>query len=158
MPLEGRACFWCATGLLAASWRLSPSRRSGPVAGSATTGSPHRATPASAAVPLARQPCPRPPGAAAEQALVQKYCVTCHNARAMTGGLSLDGLNPAEAATHADVWEKVAMKLRGGMMPPVGMPRPDEATLRGFATSLESASTIAGAAARRTRDTSRSTA
>src|SRR5688572_25566971 len=73
----------------------------------------------------------------AEQGLVKQYCVTCHNARALTGGLSLEGLDPAAAAGHSDVWEKVIMKLRGGMMPPVGMPRPDEATLQGLAASLE---------------------
>jgi hypothetical protein len=72
-----------------------------------------------------------------EQALVKQYCVTCHNARALTGGLSLEGLDPAAAASHSDVWEKVILKVRGGMMPPVGMPRPDEATLQGFAASLE---------------------
>jgi mono/diheme cytochrome c family protein len=75
--------------------------------------------------------------APADQALVQKYCVTCHNARTRTAGLSLDGMHPADAAAHAEVWEKVAMKLRGGMMPPQGMPRPDEATLLSFASSLE---------------------
>jgi mono/diheme cytochrome c family protein len=72
-----------------------------------------------------------------EQALVRQYCVTCHNARARTGGLSLEELDPAAAAGHSDVWEKVITKLRGGMMPPVGMPRPGEATLQGFAASLE---------------------
>jgi mono/diheme cytochrome c family protein len=72
-----------------------------------------------------------------EQALVKQYCVTCHNARAQTGGLSLDGLDPAAAASHSEVWENVIMKLRGGMMPPAGMPRPDEATLQAFAASLE---------------------
>jgi hypothetical protein len=72
-----------------------------------------------------------------EQALVKQYCVTCHNARALTGGLSLEGLDPAAAASQSDVWEKAIMKVRGGMMPPVGMPRPDEATLQGFAASLE---------------------
>ncbi len=81
---------------------------------------------------------PRPVSAPqSEQALVKQYCVTCHNARALTGGLSLEGLDPAAAAGHSDVWEKVAMKLRGGMMPPVGMPRPDEATLQRLATSIE---------------------
>jgi hypothetical protein len=69
--------------------------------------------------------------------LVQKYCLTCHSARVKTGGLSLEGMNPAEAAAHSDVWEKVVMKLRGGMMPPQGMPRPDEATLETFVVSLE---------------------
>src|SRR5688572_683264 len=42
-----------------------------------------------------------------EQALVKQYCVSCHNARALTGGLSLEGLDPAAAASHSDVWEKV---------------------------------------------------
>jgi len=72
-----------------------------------------------------------------DAALVQKYCLTCHSARVKTAGLSLEGMNPADAAAHAEVWEKVVMKLRGGMMPPQGMPRPDEATLEAFAVSLE---------------------
>ena len=76
-----------------------------------------------------------------DPALVQKYCVTCHNARAKTGGLSLDGMTPADAGAHAEIWEKVARKIRGGMMPPQGMPRPDEATLEAFATALEARST-----------------
>jgi hypothetical protein len=76
-------------------------------------------------------------GTPSDQALVKQYCVTCHNARAKTGDLSLEGLDPAAAASHADVWENVIMKLRGGMMPPAGMPRPDEATLQGFAAALE---------------------
>jgi cytochrome c551/c552 len=84
--------------------------------------------------PSASAPAATP---SAEQALVQKYCVTCHNSRAKTGGLSLEGMNPADAASHAEMWEKAAMKLRGGMMPPQGMPRPDEAVLRSFAASLE---------------------
>ncbi|MGH9204550.1 MAG: DUF1587 domain-containing protein, partial [Vicinamibacterales bacterium] len=72
-----------------------------------------------------------------DAALVQKYCVTCHNARLKTGGLSLEGLNPADAGAHAEIWEKAAMKLRGGMMPPQTMPRPDEATLEAFTVALE---------------------
>ena len=59
-----------------------------------------------------------------EQALVKQYCVTCHNARTLTGGLSLEGLDPAAAASHSDIWEKVIVKLRCGMMPPVAIPRP----------------------------------
>ena len=91
------------------------------------------------AQPRTQSPAPTGQTAAApsEQALIKQYCVTCHNARARTGDLSLEGLDPAAAASHTDVWENVIMKLRGGMMPPVGMPRPDEATLQGFATALE---------------------
>jgi hypothetical protein len=77
----------------------------------------------------------RAPGA--DPALIQKYCVTCHNGRAKTAGLSLESANPAEAAGHAELWEKIAMKLRGGMMPPQGMPRPDAATLEAFAAAIE---------------------
>jgi len=83
---------------------------------------------------------PKGPAAQAsvpDAALVQKYCLTCHSARVKTAGLSLDGMNPADAAAHADVWEKVVTKLRGGMMPPQGMPRPDEPTLEAFAVALE---------------------
>jgi mono/diheme cytochrome c family protein len=91
--------------------------------------------------PSAQPQTPAPGGQVAapqsEQALVKQYCLTCHNARGLAGGLSLEGLDPAAAASHSDVWEKVIMKLRGGMMPPVGMPRPGEAALQGFATSLE---------------------
>jgi cytochrome c553 len=88
----------------------------------------------------ADQPAQAPAASAVtDQAVVQKYCITCHNTRAKTGGLSLEGLDPADAAAHSELWEKVALKLRGGMMPPQGMPRPDEATLEGFATRLERA-------------------
>jgi hypothetical protein len=74
-----------------------------------------------------------------DRQLIQQYCLTCHNARAKTGGLVLEGLDPAQTAAHPDIWEKVVRKLRGGMMPPQGMPRPDEATIARFATSLENA-------------------
>lgn len=77
---------------------------------------------------------PAPPG----RALVDRYCVTCHNQRAKTAGLTLDLFDPADAPAHPDVWEKVIRKLRGGMMPPVGMPRPDAATLDAFVRGLES--------------------
>ena len=77
------------------------------------------------------------PSSTADAELVQKYCVTCHNDRMKTAGLSLAGLNPADATSHADTWEKVSRKVRGGMMPPAGMPRPDETTLAAFASSME---------------------
>ena len=75
----------------------------------------------------------------AERALVDKYCVSCHSARLKTGGLVLDKdtVDLAHVADHADVWEKVIRKLHGRMMPPQGMPRPDEATIEAFTASLE---------------------
>jgi hypothetical protein len=72
-----------------------------------------------------------------QRELVQKYCVTCHSDRAKTGGLTLESLDPQNTAAHAEVWEKVVRKVRGGMMPPQGMPRPDNTTLDAFAAALE---------------------
>src|SRR5207245_389247 len=62
--------------------------------------------------------------AAAQRAVLDKYCIVCHNQRAKTAGLMLDqaGLNNPPA--NAEVWEKVIRRLRAGTMPPLGMPRP----------------------------------
>ena len=75
--------------------------------------------------------------AAPQRALVDKYCVTCHNQKIKTAGLTLDNKDLDRVADGAEIWEKVIRKVRGGMMPPQGMPRPDQATLDGFATWLE---------------------
>src|SRR5262245_51060194 len=61
-------------------------------------------------------------------ATVNKYCVTCHNDRAKTGGLTLDSIDIANPSAHPDVWEKAVRKVRVGMMPPQGAPQPDAAT------------------------------
>jgi mono/diheme cytochrome c family protein len=79
-----------------------------------------------------------PAGATAgSRALLDKYCVTCHNQRTKTAGLALDTLDIAAPSTGAETWEKVIRKVRGGMMPPVGMPRPDKGALDGLASYLE---------------------
>ena len=62
--------------------------------------------------------------AATEQALVDQYCLGCHNDRALRGGLSLEGLALDAVADHVEVWEKAVRKLRAGAMPPTGAPRP----------------------------------
>ncbi|HTR37066.1 MAG TPA: DUF1592 domain-containing protein [Bryobacteraceae bacterium] len=71
------------------------------------------------------------------QAVLNKYCVVCHNQRLKTGGLTLDNLDLAQVPAHADVWEKVIGKLRSHTMPPAGMPRPDAATYSSLAGWLE---------------------
>jgi hypothetical protein len=71
------------------------------------------------------------------RALIDKYCVTCHNQRTKTAGLMLDTVGLDQLSTHAEVWEKVIRKLRGGMMPPQGLPRPDNATIDDFVAWLE---------------------
>jgi mono/diheme cytochrome c family protein len=74
---------------------------------------------------------------AAPRAVLDKYCVGCHNARLKTGGLALDELDLSRLADHAEVGEKVALKLRAGLMPPPNAPRPDRSTLEGLITWVE---------------------
>jgi mono/diheme cytochrome c family protein len=69
---------------------------------------------------------------------INKYCVTCHNDRLKTGGLTLADADVTHPATHAETWEKVVRKLRTGAMPPAGAPRPDSATYASLASYLES--------------------
>ncbi|PYS20390.1 MAG: hypothetical protein DMG11_29590 [Acidobacteria bacterium] len=74
---------------------------------------------------------------ASQQDLVNRYCLTCHNDKLQTGGLTLEKLDAAHPARDAETWEKVIRKLRAGLMPPSGAPRPDRATLDTFRASLE---------------------
>jgi hypothetical protein len=70
---------------------------------------------------------------------VATYCVACHNDRLKTGGLTLENMDLADVAGHADVWEKVARKLRAGEMPPTTVRRrPETRIAEGFASHLES--------------------
>src|SRR5579862_5236982 len=76
-------------------------------------------------------------GASTNRKALDQYCVTCHNQRLKTGGLALDTLDAANVPAGAEVWEKVVRKLRAGAMPPVGMPRPDQATYHSLIAWLE---------------------
>lgn len=68
------------------------------------------------------------PDATASKAVIDKYCITCHNDRLKTGSLSLEKFDFAKLGDHAELAEKIVRKLRAGMMPPTNMPRPDAAT------------------------------
>src|SRR5262245_62223904 len=67
-------------------------------------------------------------GPADYKAVVDKYCVTCHDDRARTGDLSLQDLNFTNVPADSERFEKVVRKLGVGAMPPQGMPRPDKGT------------------------------
>ena len=69
--------------------------------------------------------------------VVQRYCVVCHNDAARTGDLTLQSFDVAAATSTAEVSEKMIRKLRVGMMPPPGMPRPSGDTLQMLAATLE---------------------
>ena len=74
-----------------------------------------------------RAPLSGVPATSELQKTISTYCLTCHNDKLKTGGLALDRPELADVAAHADVWEKVIRKVRTGMMPPAGVPRPNAA-------------------------------
>ena len=100
------------------------------LAGSISSLSGQSATPA--AVQTASAPATQN-----QRTLLDKYCVTCHSDRLKTANLSLQGLDLAKVADHADVWEKVIRKLRAGVMPPPSLPRPALAEYDGLRDWLE---------------------
>jgi mono/diheme cytochrome c family protein len=107
---------WCC-GILLLAVSVGPSRAVGVQ------------RPASA--PAAGQEAP------AQQALVQQYCITCHNDSAKQGGLSLEKEGVASAGSNPELWEKVVRKLRAGVMPPPGVRRPPLAEYEGLRNWLE---------------------
>jgi mono/diheme cytochrome c family protein len=86
------------------------------------------------------------PQPSAQRATLEKYCVTCHNARLRTASLLLDQADLDHPETSAAIWEKVLHKLRAREMPPPGVPHPDDATYEGLAAYLETALDTAAAA------------
>ena len=88
------------------------------------------------------RPAPSP-----QRALLDRYCVTCHNQRLQTGGLALDAADVSRVGEAPGVWERVVLKLRGGMMPPAGRPRPAGAALDELRGWLEAELDRAAAAA-----------
>ena len=93
---------------------------------------PARAGQNAAAVPANAAPAP-------SRALLDRYCVSCHNERLRTADLLLDRVDLERVSAHAETLENVVRKLRAGQMPPAGRPRPDQATVETFTAALESA-------------------
>ena len=81
--------------------------------------------------------------AQAERALLDQYCVVCHNQNAKTKGveaarkLTLDNLDVAHVEKTPAAWEIVVRKLRAGMMPPSGLPRPNRVTYEAMLAWIE---------------------
>ena len=98
---------------------------------------------------LAPQAAARAAAPVVNRALLDKYCVNCHNDRrkASAGGLALDQIDTTRIGDNAQIWEKVVSKLRSREMPPSGLPRPDAPTYQSTVAALESALDRAGAAA-----------
>jgi mono/diheme cytochrome c family protein len=81
--------------------------------------------------------------AATERALLNQYCVVCHNEKAKKSGqpsglaITLDSLDTANVEHDAENWERVVRMTRSGMMPPAGMPRPKPEVYESLITYLE---------------------
>jgi mono/diheme cytochrome c family protein len=75
--------------------------------------------------------------AAKHRAVLNQYCVTCHNDKTKAGGLALDSTDLAGVRDRAEIWEKVVRKLRAGMMPPAGSRRPSPAVYEDLTAWLE---------------------
>src|SRR5437762_491118 len=71
------------------------------------------------------------------RAVLDQYCVTCHNQKLKTAGLMLDNADLDHAGANTELWEKVLRKLRSREMPPPGRPRPDEAGYTEVSAFLE---------------------
>ena len=78
-------------------------------------------------------PLPRDP----HLSLIDDYCLGCHDEGQKTARLALDTIGAQDVARHPEVWEKVIRKMRGRQMPPIGEPRPDDATYDAVIASLE---------------------
>ena len=77
----------------------------------------------------------------APQATFERYCLTCHSQNSKDRGtvpIAFDKLNVSNVGADAEVWEKVVRKVRTGLMPPAGRPRPDKATHNAFVNWIES--------------------
>ena len=73
------------------------------------------------------------------RALLDRYCVTCHNDRLPTAGLTLDRVDVGAIANDMPLWETVVHKLRTRAMPPLPRPRPEAAQYDHFIAYLEGA-------------------
>jgi len=62
----------------------------------------------------------------ASRAVLDKYCLSCHNDRVKTADVSLQPSTANTPEKNPALWEKVVTKLSHRHMPPIGLPRPDE--------------------------------
>jgi len=100
----------------------------------ATTKTPAKS---SAAKPPAAASHEQTPPAADQNAIVKRYCATCHSDARKTGGLSLASFDVAAAARNAEVAERVIRKLEAGLMPPPAAPRPDPDAYAALVAAIE---------------------
>ena len=90
-----------------------------------------------------------PTSSAQQSALLDEYCVTCHNDARLEAGrvpVAFESLDMANLGADAELWENVVRKMRAGVMPPAGRLRPDVAASEGFVSRVETGLDAAAAA------------
>src|SRR5690606_23371277 len=70
-------------------------------------------------------------------ALIDEYCVACHNFNDYSGGVDLEGMDASTLAEHPEIGEMVISRLRAGLMPPAGEPRPETELAHNWAATIE---------------------
>ena len=70
-------------------------------------------------------------------AVVQRYCIDCHNDAERTSELSLERVDLEHVGEQAELLEHVVRKLKVRTMPPQGEPRPEAATYDALVAWLE---------------------
>jgi mono/diheme cytochrome c family protein len=96
----------------------------------------------------ASAPAPGASQTASQRQFLDRYCVSCHNEKLKTGGLSLVQVDLSRPGAQPEVWEKVLRKLHTGVMPPAKMPQPPEADRLAMVTWLEASLDAAAATAK----------
>jgi hypothetical protein len=71
------------------------------------------------------------------RALLEQYCVICHNDSLRTASISFQSLSPPAAGANPAIWEKALRKLNDGEMPPAGVSRPDASATASLAQWIE---------------------
>ena len=79
--------------------------------------------------PALAQPSPR--------AVLDQYCLACHNQKVKTAGISVQALNPGSLDRDAETWERILRKVKAGQMPPAGLPHPPASASLAFTKWLE---------------------
>ena len=125
-------------GILAATWAgLVAAQNGGTAKPAAPAPAAARPRPAPIVASPAATPAANTGNQAATRALLDQYCVTCHNARVKTANLLLDQLDLARLGDHVDVAETLVRKVRAGLMPPPSAKRPERAALQAMITWME---------------------
>ena len=122
-------------GLAATAWLLL-------AGGTVLRAAPPRATgapPPAGSAPAGQEAAPETPSSSTYRAVLDRYCLTCHNDRTRVADLTLESADLDHVGADAATWEKVLVKLRAQTMPPPPRPRPDAATYTAFAAWLETA-------------------